>query len=126
MEHEHCEHQHCNHSHSHDGIKSKIHDGAVVISAEREIQGSIKVIKDKLEMEIKNLAKWVEEKDGIVGHIKAYIKSEGLAYMLSYTAEEVQLKEVPPINIHVSLTAIVFNVDIHEMECRSAEVLEII
>jgi len=126
MEHEHCNHEQCSHNHSHDGIKSKIHDGAVVISTEREIQGSIKVIKDKLETEIKNLAKWVEEKDGIVGHIKAYINSEGLGYMLSYTAAEVQLKEVPPTNIHVSLTAIVFSVNLYDLECRFAEVFETI
>lgn len=123
MENEHCNHENCNHSHSHVGIKAKIHDGAIVISGDLEIQGSLKLIKDKVEMELTNFGKWVEDKGGIVGHIKAYIKSEGLGYMISFTFGEVQCKEVPPVNVNVSLVAIVFNVDLHEAECRFAEIL---
>lgn len=129
QEHEHCnhehhEHEHCDHGHNHEGIESHFHEEAVVCSGNREISGVLESIKEKLVIEIKSLAEWVEAQDGIIGHIKGYVEGGGMGYMLSTTGGEVQIKETQDSKVQVNIATIVFNVGIEELECRVASVFE--
>lgn len=119
-EHSHDDHENCNHDHS--GIESHMHEESTVVSGKREITGDIEIISEKLQTELKKLASWVEENGGIVGHIKAYLDGGGRGYMLSTTGDEVHCKEMQSSLVHVVVTAIVFNVTIHEMECKVADI----
>ena len=68
-----CEHHHhSEHVHDHsenqgpipDGITSKIHDGALVVSGTRHITGDLDPVKQNLEKAIGQLDTWVEEQGG--------------------------------------------------------------
>ena len=108
----------------HNGITSRIHDGALVCSANRHISGDLEPVRQALEREIGLLDKWVEEQDGITGHIKAIISVNGPAYRISATGGEVESKTIPLKNVHVSIAAIVFQIDQKTMEQRIESLFE--
>lgn len=101
-----------------DGINSRIHDGALVCSGSKHIDGDLEQVRQNLENELGLLDTWVEEQAGITGHIKAIISVNGPAYKISATAGEVETKKLGLKNIHVSIVAIVFQVDQKKMEKR--------
>ncbi len=125
-------HNHSGEAHEHsvkdspppDGITSRIHDGALVCSANRHISADLEPVRQNLEREIGLLDKWVEEHDGITGHIKAIISVNGPACRISATGGEVESKTIPLKNIHVSIAAIVFNVDQKTLEKRIESLFE--
>lgn len=107
-----------------DGINSRIHDGALVCSGARHITGDLERVRERLERETGLLDKWVEEQGGITGHIKAIISVNGPVYRLSSTGGEVDCKELGIKNIHVSIVAIVFEIEQKKMEQRVESLLE--
>lgn len=119
-------HHHSGHPHEHsnkegyppDGITSNIHDGALVCSGNKQLTGDLEQVRQNLTHEIELLDKWVDEQEGITGHIKAIISVNGPAYRLSSTGGEVESKKLELKNIHVSVVAIVFQVDQETMEHR--------
>jgi hypothetical protein len=94
-----------------DGITTTFHNNALVCSANRHITGDLEKIKKRLALEAGLLDKWVEEEGGITGHIKAIVSVNGPVCRISATAGEVDVKELPVNNLHVSLVAIVFEID---------------
>lgn len=118
-------HQH-NVEHTHRGVTSKIHDGALVCSGDRNIFGDLTAVKKKLTREVGKLAEWVEENKGIIGHIKGLVDVRGSVYMVSTTGGETASKEMPISNITIYLVAIVFNIDMKKVECRMASLLDIV
>jgi hypothetical protein len=94
-----------------DGITSNIHNGALVCSANKHLTGDLERIKNRLALEAGLLDKWVEEQGGITGHIKAIVSVNDPVCRISATAGEVDVKELPIKNVHVSLVAIVFEID---------------
>ena len=107
-----------------EGITSRIHDGALVCSVSRHIKGDLEKIRENLENELGLLDTWVEELEGVTGHIKAIISVNGPAYRISATAGEVETKNLSIKNIHVSIVAIVFQIDQEVMEKRIEYLLE--
>src|SRR5512145_124814 len=106
-----------------DGITSNIHNGALVCSANRHITGDLERIKNRLASEAGLLDKWVEEQGGITGHIKAIVSVNDPVYRISATAGEVDIKELPIKNAHVSIVAIVFEIDKTALEERVESIL---
>jgi hypothetical protein len=107
-----------------DGITSDFHNNALVCSANRHITGELEEVKKRLTFEAGALDKWVEEQGGITGHIKAIVSVNGPVCRISATAGEVDVKELPIKNVHVSLVAIVFEVDQKVMEQRVESLLD--
>jgi hypothetical protein len=107
-----------------DGITFNIHNGALVCSANKHITGDLEGIKNRLASEAGLLDKWVEEQGGITGHIKAIVSVNSPVYRISATAGEVDIKELPIKDVHVSLVAIVFEIDQTELEERTRSLLD--
>ena len=107
-----------------DGVTSRIHDGALVCSGHKHITGDIEQVKSCLEKELGALDSWVEEQEGITGHIKAIVSVDGPVYKISATAGEVETTDLGLKNIHVSIVAIVFQVDRETMEKRIESLIE--
>lgn len=122
---EHAQHQHIL-GFTHDDVTSHIHDGALVCSGNRNITGDLTKVKKYLTGEVGMLAEWVEENNGIVGHIKGLVDVRGSVYMVSTTGGEVTSKEIPVSDITIYLVAIVFNIDIKKMESRMTSLLDIV
>ena len=101
-----------------EGISSRIQDGALVCSASRHVPGDLEQIRQNLENELGMLDTWVEEQGGITGHIKAIISVKGPVYRISATAGEVETKNMVLKKFHISIVAIVFQVDQEIMEKR--------
>lgn len=107
-----------------DGITTTIHNGVLVCSANRHLTGDLEKIKKRLAMESGLLDKWVEEQGGITGHIKAIVSINGPVCRISATGGEIDLKELNINNVHVSLVAIVFEVDQNALERRIMSLLD--
>ena len=128
-----CEHHpHTEHTHEHsgnfsqipDGITCKIHDGALVVSGNKHIFGDLEPVKQNLEREIGQLDTWVEEHGGITGHIKAIVSVNGPVCRISATGGEVESKNLQLKDTHISIVAIVFQIDQEAMEQRMEALLE--
>lgn len=127
-----CEHPRSEHSHEHsekvryppNGVTSNIHDGALVCSGNKQITGDLEHVKQHLEKEVALLDAWVEEREGITGHIKAIISVNGPVCRISATGGELESKNLGLKNIHVSIVAIVFQIDREIMENRIESLLE--
>lgn len=122
-EHDHGHHDCCEHGHDHHGIESHTHEGAAVVSGNVEITGDIEQIKEWLQIELENLALWIEEQGGIIGHIKAYIEGGGYGTMLSTTGRDVQCKTIANTAVQVNVASIVYGVNIKEVECKVADII---
>ncbi|WP_286946047.1 hypothetical protein [Acetobacterium sp. UBA5834] len=121
--HQHCNHDHHHGSHDHQGIKTHLHEDALVCSGEREISGELETVKKQLVSEIELLAAWIEKNGGIIGHIKALVEAASPVTVISTTGEEVAAREIAGSVIHVSVVAIVFNINPSNLECRMATLL---
>lgn len=106
-----------------DGITTAFHNNALVCSANKHLTGDLERIKNRIESEALLLDKWVEDQGGITGHIKAILSVNGPVYRISATAGEVDVKELPIKNVHVSLVAIVFDIEQKKMEQRVESLL---
>ncbi len=68
------------------------------------------------------LGGWVEENEGIVGHIKCSIKSEHIV-SISYTDDHVQTKESDGAFVVLSFASIVFGIDQQILKNKVVELL---
>jgi hypothetical protein len=87
----HDEHHQTHHEASHHpqtAITVKTHETSIVGSYQFKIEGSFSEAEAILEIGLKQVAKEVTALGGIVGHIKALVKSEGETCMISITDEE--------------------------------------
>lgn len=107
-----------------DGVTTEFHNNALVCSANRHVTGDLEEIKKRLAFETGALDRWVEEEGGITGHIKTIVSANGPVCRISATAGEVDIKELPIKNFHVSLVAIVFEIDKADLERRINSVLD--
>lgn len=123
-----CEYQRLEHTEKDidlgDGINSRFHDGALVCSGSKHIIGDLELIRQNLENELGLLDTWVEEQKGITGHIKAIINVNGPVYKISAIAGEIETTNLDLNNIHVSIVAIVFQIDQKIMEKRLESLID--
>ncbi|MBU4440692.1 MAG: hypothetical protein L6276_02520 [Acetobacterium sp.] len=108
---DHKDHDHHEHQHpklGHNDISITHHENAVIVSAEREISGDYAQVKETLALGLKELADWVDNQNGLVGHIKAHLSAKGNSAMLSTTGDAVQIKETEGTGILINLAVIVF------------------
>jgi len=106
-----CGHDHQHPKLGHNNISITHHENAVIVSAEREISGDFTQTKETLTLGLKELADWVDNQNGLVGHIKAHLAEKGKSAMLSTTGDEVQVKEIHHPTVILNLAVIVFVAD---------------
>ncbi len=85
------------------------------------MDGSYDGVREKLTGIFDILGKWVYEKDGIIGHIKAFIESHEMGGMLSITDDEVQYKHTQDGYCAVNIATIVFGVTTTELKEKLEE-----
>lgn len=100
-----------------EGIRISHQQGASVFSFHKEFKCSYDETKEKLVALINELSDWVDERDGIVGHIKAYITEKKRSAMLSAAGDTCSVKEYDSPVSSVEFTAIVFQVS-DELFCK--------
>ncbi len=101
------DHQH-NHKHEHDSDNSI--EGAIVFSEKKYVAG-YETIDQRVAMLLEDVTKWVEVNQGIIGHIKSYVKNPELIMTFSGTGGEIEIKKIQDNEFEIGLTTIVFNVD---------------
>lgn len=107
--HEHSDYEHTNlASHEHEGITISYHEGASVYSAEREFALKYEEAKSYVADKLEELSEWVQQNDGIVGHIKAFLTEQSRMAMLSSTGGATMEKEMCTPKVKISINAIVF------------------
>lgn len=89
-------------------VRISRHEGAVVGALEQRVSGKKEDLARLIEEEISRLARWTEEKGGLVGHIKASLQTPGGTLFFSCTGDEVQCRELPDTGERLSFTAILF------------------
>jgi hypothetical protein len=98
--------------------QAEVAAGECIIFVEDE-----EAFRKKLEKKMEALAAWVNGQGGIIGHIKA-----GVDYthtdMLSITDTELQRKSGSGIRIHCHLAAIVFCVELEELQQQVGDILQ--
>ena len=99
-----------------------MHDLATVGSFQMTVMAGLEEAKETLTGSLKDLADWVKGKDGMIGHIKAYVEDLGPAYMLSITEDEVSEKTNEEKKAQVTFAVIIFNVSMDDLEAKLTEV----
>ena len=133
---EHCDcgcHNHHDHEHHHHeeeeklpGVaytKVRLHDDAKVVSGSLTVFGDYEKVRAGLEKGLAEFAAKVNEKGGVVGHIKASAEIKNVE-MFSVTDVDVMIKTAPEQEVNVILAAIVFFVTEEEAERWGREALE--
>ena len=101
----------------------RLQDDAKVVSGRLLISGSYDDIKDKLKEGLEEFAAAVNEKGGVVGHIKASVEVTTVD-MFSVTETAAMVKRAPEQNMRIILAAIVFFIEPEEAEALAKSVLE--
>ena len=139
-EHEHHHHHNedcgCGHDHDHHlghheeetlpGViytNVRLQDDAKVVSGRLLISGNYDNIKDKLKEGLEEFAAAVNEKGGVVGHIKASVEVTTVD-MFSVTESAAMIKRAPEQDMRIILAAIVFFVESEEAEALAKRALE--
>ena len=99
------------------------HDNAIIGTVKCRIPGAyedgVAILKEKMD----KVARWVEDKDGLIGHIKAFVTEEKRTCMISIPeAGDLQVKQGAADALMVSNANIVFGVDKEEFEGLLKEV----
>lgn len=92
------------------------HEGAVAGCFSVDLTTSDEKIEACLMSEMLKFKDWVNHKNGIVGHIKAGIKTADQFVMYSVTDEAFVKKERPAENKHLEFAAIVYFVEEADMK----------
>jgi len=115
----HDEHQHHEsepHHYEHQPITITTHDMSIVGSYTFNIEKNYKESETILDDLLKQVAKEVTDLGGIIGHIKAFLKSEGESCMISITDDESNKRYVKEARCRVEGVAIVFCIETVELE----------
>lgn len=93
------------------------HDGAIICSYETVLDLPLDAAKPKLIAVIEAIQRYVENENGIVGHIKAFAEESGQAMTFSATGGKVSTLPGDNVQTSISLAVIVF--DVNEKELQS-------
>lgn len=128
-EHEHAGHEH-HHEHDHEGhehhheheedilidgsdrfLSMLDHEGQLVASYRLDLPGSLDDAKKTLSAFTESIADAIYAQGGIVGHIKAFARSQGDSFRISITVHDPDIIDFSDSSVHVEGVAIVFGVD---------------
>ncbi len=103
--------------------EAHLHDDARVISGHLTLTADYDKVGKSLADQLEKMAKTVQERGGIVGHIKASCTVRAVE-MFSVTEMAVTVKKAPDQEIKINLAAIVFLIDPEEAEKLTRAALE--
>lgn len=125
-DHEHVYHDHdcCGHDHHEQHLEEGfspihvyMHDAATVASVKFHMDGEYEECVQTMKARMQETARRIEEKDGVVGHIKAYVREDARNCMISVTdAETVNMKPDQGQGLFVENANIVFGISEEEIE----------
>ncbi|MBE6037835.1 MAG: hypothetical protein E7218_01360 [Anaerofustis stercorihominis] len=129
-----CGHDHHHHEHGEDcdcgchdhghHLNVYTHDEAVIGSLDIVMPGTYDGVREELTKIFEVLGNWVYDKDGIIGHIKAFIESAGTGGMLSITDDEVQFHHTRDGQCNVNIATIVFGITVDELKEKLQELFK--
>ena len=132
--HHHHDHDHEGHEHHHHEHPDRValgksgyadcttHEEASVASATGTIALPLEEAREALRQVLSGIGAWVDENEGIIGHIKCSLKTEHMV-SLSVTLDEVQEKESDIPGVQLTLAAIVFGVEPVDLRDKVIELL---
>lgn len=106
-------------------MNSKLHDQARVVTAQfvmkLQNKGDMLRLLDMLTGGLVSVNTWANEHDVIIGHVKGYLTCGEETIMVSTTGDGVQSKgsqnmPEPPCEVNIGLAAIVFGIELREVE----------
>jgi hypothetical protein len=126
-EHSHDEHGHDHHDHAHHdhdqsdehdhehfgtdgGINFSRHEGALILSTQIVVNVPYSRMVKAVENALNGLAAWVDDHNGVIGHIKASVSENGRSSTISNTGDGAVSKEFAGDLTTVSMASIVFAV----------------
>lgn len=104
-------------------VESHLHDEARVISGSLALFTDYRKLRSVLSDQLELLAKAVQERGGIVGHVKASVEIKQIE-MFSVTDVDVSVKTAPGQEIHINMASIVFAIDAEEAAMLVTNALE--
>jgi hypothetical protein len=122
MSEHHHEHDEHGHHHDHSAVEIHEHEGALAASFRKEVLRSEGEVNNLLRIAMKDLADELRSEGAFIGHIKASVKPSDTVIMLSITKDIIDEKIENSSSCSVSFAAIVFNIDVHELEEHVSEV----
>ena len=123
-----CGHDHHNH-HEEEKLPGvvytsvRLHDDAKVVSGSLNVIGDYEKVREGLNRGLTEFAAKINEKGGVIGHIKASAEVKNVE-MFSVTDADVMIKTAPEQEINIILAAIVFFVSEEEAEALGRTALE--
>ena len=113
------EHEHEHHHHHDDGapyiVDGHTHEGASVGTGALTVTGIYGELEDAVKENLRELAGWVTDQGGIIGHIKSSMVSTHTT-MLSITEDDVHVIAPQEEEMRINLAAIVFGVALEDLE----------
>ncbi len=116
-DHHHSEaHHHHEHQHEAQAITVKTHETSIVGSYQFDLDQPFDEAQLNLDSWLQQVAKEVIDLGGIIGHIKAFLNSEGKNCMISITEDDSQKHYGEGCRCHVEGVAIVFCIQPEQLE----------
>ncbi len=131
--HEH-DHEHAAHEHEHEHENRQLlkkggfvdystHEGASIASVSGSISMDAEKAREAMRDAMSKLAAWVNENEGLIGHIKCSLSIETVVGM-SITLDELTEQESQVPNIPVSFASIVFGIEPDVLANKVVELIE--
>lgn len=111
-------------------IKTTLHDEAIAVSGEKVVTRlAMDDIKEQIIEAFKSMTKWIEQKGGIIGHLKGFVLENSTGFMISTTGTAVNIIEQPDSifedkGIKISLVLIVFGINQSSLEDKLIELFD--
>lgn len=104
-------------------VDRSTHQTASIASAKGTLNVSAAEADDAICKVVGEIGDWVNENDGIVGHIKCTVSKEDVT-AISYTDDSVQVKHPGDTVATLVFAAIVFNIEPEDMQAKVWNALE--
>ncbi|WKY45068.1 hypothetical protein Q5O14_02920 [Eubacteriaceae bacterium ES2] len=111
-------------------IRTTIHDEALAVSGEKVVTTlAMDDIKEQIIETFESIVKWIDQKGGIIGHLKGFVLENGTGFMISTTGTAVNIIEQPDSifedkGIKISLVLIVFGMGQSDLEDKLIELFD--
>ena len=121
--HDHDHEHHHDHDHEHDhgheapSLEISHHENALIATLRIVIPGEYEQALAILQDAMQKTAEEIEQQDGLIGHIKAFVTEENRSCMISIPeADDVQIKNAEAPSVHVECANIVFGLTDGQLE----------
>ncbi|MCF0230298.1 MAG: hypothetical protein HUJ76_11490 [Parasporobacterium sp.] len=98
------------------------HEGATICSFEKDSNKNADTLVPAMEDCIKNLEKWLDEHEALIGHVKGYVKESGPVTTFSTVGNGLNVEKHEGAGAAVGFAAIVFGPAEEELKDQVAQV----